>query len=139
MKKRLWAIAVILLCLPFFVHAQRGRDDIRRKPVKVETGKHPAPKWAATHDYKNDKFVYFPDYYLFYTPVRGYVYWSNNAWSSSQAMPAYVNDMNLIGARAEPLENIPAEGFPERDFPTYYKQYPASPAPRSGIPIPPLK
>ncbi|MBX2907706.1 MAG: hypothetical protein KF744_16800 [Taibaiella sp.] len=138
MKKGLWAVVVILFCIPFFSYAQRGRDDIRRKPIKVETGKHPTPKWAEAHGYKNDKFVYFPDYYLFYTPVRGYVYWSNNDWTSSQAMPAYVNDMNLIGARAEIL-NVPVAATPEQDFKRYYKEFPSEPSPRSGIPVPPMK
>jgi len=139
MKITLFITAVSLLTFPSLADAQIGRDDPRRKPVKVVAGERPAPKWAEAHEYKNDKFVYFPDYYLFYTPVRGYVYWSNNAWTSSQQMPAYVNDMNLIGARAEMLNKLPADAYPERDFPTYYKQYPAEPTPRSGIPTPPLK
>ena len=139
MIRRLPAIAAILLLLPFFSQAQRSREDKRRKPVKVVPAERPAPKWAEAHSYNNDKYVYFPDYYLFYSPVRGYVYWSNNAWTTSQAMPAYVNEMTLIGARAEMLDRVPVTGAPEREFKNYYKQYPAEPAPRSGIPVPRLE
>ena len=71
MTKRMLTIAAMLLTLPFFANAQRSREDKRRRPVKVVPAERPTPKWAEAHSYKNDKYVYFPDYYLFYSPVRG--------------------------------------------------------------------
>ena len=54
-------------------------------------------------------------------------------------MPAYVNEMTLIGARANVLDKVPVTDAPEREFKSYYKQYPAEPAPSSGIPVPRLE
>lgn len=126
------------LGLPLLAGAQVTRDGELRKPMREVVVKHRTPpKWAEAHGYHDDKYVYFPDYYIFYSPIRGYVYWSNNGWTTSQANPQYTSDMDLIEARAEILNNVPLDNYPERRIGNYMKQYPGNPTNRDGIPVPP--
>ena len=83
------------------------------------------PEWADNIDYKHDRAVYFPDYYTFYTPFRGYVYWTEDGWTASRELPAHLREVNLFEARKEVLEATEGEGFPEKDYAGYRDRFPA--------------
>jgi hypothetical protein len=91
-----------------------------QKKVKVDP-----PAWAKAHGYRHDKAVYFPDYHIFYTPFRGFIYWSDNAWKADREVPAVLKDVDLASARVAVLEDTEEESFPERDYMTYRDKYPA--------------
>jgi len=92
------------------------------------------PKWALSQGYLNDRHVYFPDYHLFYTPARGYVYWEDGRWINSAEVPAYMKGVDLRRAKAQILEED-GNGFPERNYRALKQQYPAEPVTVS-VPVP---
>jgi hypothetical protein len=96
------------------------------------------PSWALSQGYMNDRIVYFPDYYLFYTPGRGYVYWSNGQWTNSTEPPAFLQQADMRKAHAEILDNTDINAFPEKEFLKYKEQYPAEPV-EFAVPIPAVR
>jgi hypothetical protein len=93
------------------------------------------PSWALSQGYMNDRIVYFPDYYVFYTPARGYVYWNGNQWTNSTEIPSFLQPADMRKAHAEILDNTDIDGHPEQEFLKYKEQYPAEPVSFS-IPVP---
>jgi hypothetical protein len=73
----------------------------------------------------NDRIVYFPDYYVFYTPARGYVYWNNGQWANSTDLPSFLQQADMRKAHAEILDNTDIDAYPEKEFSRYKEQYPA--------------
>lgn len=86
-----------------------------------------APGWAMAHNYNNDRVVYFPDYYMFYQPGRGYTYWTDGAWQTMEAVPAYYKDVDWNGARVEILEGVDIDTVPEKEWVRYHEMYPSRP------------
>lgn len=94
------------------------------------------PTWAPAHHYAGDKYVYFRDYYTFYDPARGYVYWDkpNGRWVTSSSVPVYLNSVDLNAARMEILdENTTVQ--PETRIKVYREKYPAERV-KVVVPIP---
>ena len=109
-----------------------------RKEKKTQTRNNTAmPSWGKAQHYKNDRYVYFPDYYTFYSPERGYTYYQNGNWTSSANMPGYMNNADLNKARTHKLNDVPNSAYPEKDFSTYINQYPAQSNMNPSVPVPP--
>lgn len=137
MKHSLFTACMAFALLPAVACAQHTKG----KPMRAGSSQTPGfmPSWATAHNYKNDKYVYFPDYYTFYSPQRGYIYYKDGGWTSSLNMPTFMSRKDVNVARAQILDNVPMNSYPERDFSTYLNQYPAQPAMGGGNPVPPVK
>lgn len=94
----------------------------------------PSPSWGLSQGYLNDRLVYFPDFFVFYTPSRGYIYWDAGAWNNSFSIPVFLKGADLRKARTEILDE-PEDGKPEKKFAAYSEEYPAEAVPFT-IPVP---
>ena len=86
---------------------------------------YPAPFWASARNYANDRPVYFPDYYMFYTPGRGYTYWQDGAWHTSESYPDFYSSVDWTSANMHILTDADLSLHAENEFPRYREQYPA--------------
>lgn len=128
MKVKLLIGGLMLACLPFLVNAQ---VKINEKNGKVKTKSVPA--WGPAHHYVGDKYVYFPDYYTYYEPERGYVYWNKGTWTTTTTVPTYMSKVDLNRARVQVIEDMSVR--PETRYKTYIEQYPAQKV-EVTVPIP---
>ncbi|HXS37655.1 MAG TPA: hypothetical protein VN721_13205 [Flavipsychrobacter sp.] len=96
------------------------------------------PVWAKAKGYNMDAHVYFPDYYSFYDPNRGgYVFWNNNKWTFTPAVPPYMSKIDLSKSRVQILKGLSLDLHPELDYPRYMKLYPADPNSNAAdVPVP---
>jgi len=97
-----------------------------------------SPSWAKAKGYNMDAHVYFPDYYSFYDPNRGgYVFWNNNKWTFTPAIPPYMSKVDLSKSRVQILKGLSLDLHPELDYPRYMKLYPADPNSNAAdVPVP---
>lgn len=131
--------ALTITLLPHLLAAQEV-EPRSRKSVKTETRNNtPMPSWASAHNYHNDKYVYFPDYYTFYSPERGYIYWQPTGWATSANPPAYMTPVDLSKARLRVLRQVQNNANPEQEVAAYMQQYPASAHRSKDIPVPPAR
>jgi hypothetical protein len=120
MKSKLLA-GIMLICVPFFCSAQGKMKDKEYKGKMKMKGD---PQWASSHHYTGGKDVYFPDYYTFYDPQAGYVYWNSGKWETSATLPAFLSTVDLNNARVELIqENVITQ--PQKEYLIYKKRYPA--------------
>lgn len=132
MKLRYFVIAILIILIPVLCYSQ-GHGKHKSHKAKHSKVKHMSPGWGKKHGYQNNYHVYFPDYYTFYDPARGYVYWNNNYWVTSQSLPSFLTSVDLGRARIQILTNEPLSAHPEVRYHTYIGQYPAR---NIGISIP---
>lgn len=104
--------------------------DIKKKPRKAWERAEAAemkgpPAWAPAHGYRSDRHVYFPDYYTFYDPNRGYVYWQEDRWVTSRTLPVFMHGVDLNGARMNILDDVELSAKPEVEFRLWRERYPA--------------
>lgn len=123
MKSIILLAAIMLFCLPLTGNAQN---------VKTKT----KPKWITVQHYTMEQAVYFPDYRTFYDPGKGYYYYDNSKWISSETPPAYLNDVDLGAARMEYIEERTFD--PVKNYMKYGKMYPVQKV-YPGVPTPPLQ
>jgi hypothetical protein len=136
MKLKLIACAILLVCVPFFGNAQ---EKVKIKDDNGKTKTKTKPGWASAHKYNNDRVVYFPDYYTFYVPDRGYVYWKNSDWTASPTIPDYMSTADMDKARLQVIEDETTP-HPEAKYNKYKDMYPPRKAdPNEHIPIPTLR
>jgi hypothetical protein len=107
----------------------------KNKVVKVKNG---PPSWAKAHGYRNNRHVYFPDYYTFYDPNRGYVYWNDGNWIATPTVPSFLTTVDLGAARIHVLTNEQLTVRPETRYNTYVGQYPGRLV-GVAVPIPPRR
>lgn len=106
--------SVLLLILFSFVLLQAGAVGNKKK------------KKPATHPYAAYKTpIYFQDYYSFYDPKRGFVYFSDSMWHVTDTVPTFMKDATVGKARIQVLQD-PNERMPEDHFDQYLKMYPAN-------------
>src|SRR4051794_37619890 len=96
MKLRLSIGIFVLAYMPFLCCAQ-GKIKEKKGETKIKA----APAWSAADKYSGRQDVYFPDYYVFYDPERGYYYWSDNKWTTSDTIPAFMSGIDMDKARVE--------------------------------------
>jgi hypothetical protein len=119
MKLQLLAGGLLLICLPLLSNAQTKTKEYKHGSVKTKS----KPGWYTTHQVTEDKYVYFPDYYMFYEPDRGYVYWQNGKWTTSSSVPSYMQSVDLNSARIQTIDDMSTR--PEIKYKTYMQSYPA--------------
>ena len=147
MNMKLLAAGVALAFLPFFCNAQekvkiKQKDDgttkVKMDDEKVKIKSAP-PSWANAHGYRNNMHVYFPDYYTFYDPNRGYTYWDGDSWETTMTMPAFIADVDLNAARVEILNNARLEEHPELKYDIYMREFTAKPVTGVTVIVPPMR
>jgi hypothetical protein len=111
----------------------KGKQGTYKVKRSVATGgkttgvrRHGPPSWAPAHGYRANKHAYFPDYYTYYDPNRGYVYWNNNTWVTSRTIPSFLTTVNLGKARIQVLNDLNLSTRPESNYSTYMRLYPAN-------------
>ncbi|HTM66085.1 MAG TPA: hypothetical protein VL093_07185 [Flavipsychrobacter sp.] len=112
-----WLIILAIL-LPFQGSAQKNKPARTPKTTSAKTT-------TAFQPGKN--YAYFPDYYAFYDPARGYVYWDmqSNKWQTSQEMPLFMSKVDMSKVRVKIIDGLTLDLYPERNYPYYMKLYPA--------------
>ncbi len=99
-------------------------DRVGEDKTKVEYN---IPSWVATHGYRFDKHVYFPDLHTFYQPGRGYVYWNNGTWHSSMTTPSFLEGVDLNTVRVQMIDDIELNTAPETEYIRLRTAFPAQP------------
>lgn len=118
---RLLCCAMLFVSIPFFCGAQ-GKMKEKDRPGKSKMKA--SPSWASSHHYTNDRDVYFPDYYTFYDPERGYIYYNNGTWVNTTTVPSYMSTVDMNKARIEVIKED-VQMHPETKFTIYRQTYPA--------------
>lgn len=134
MKLRLLFGGLMLACLPLLCSAQ-GKTKTTEHNGKVKTKQ--SPSWAAAHHYTADRDVYFPDYYTFYDPERGYIYWNSGKWTTSTTVPSYMSNVDMNSARIQIIDED-THMRPEVKYKTYRETYPAQKV-EVTVPIPDVR
>ena len=57
---------------------------------------HPTPPWFYPNRVVNVRYVYFPDYTIYYDlTLRNYIYLDNGAWITVNVLPSRFNSINF--------------------------------------------
>jgi hypothetical protein len=102
-----------------------GNVKMKPKRMNDEVVVDGPPDWAPAHGYRRDRHVYFQDYYTFYDPNRGYVYWQGDRWVNSPTVPVFLDRVDLGKARIQVLNDLDLSVRPEERYQTYQQLYPA--------------
>lgn len=79
--------------------------------------------------------LYFQDYYSFYVPKRGYIYWKDSTWKITDTLPPFMKDIRTKKVHVQILKDE-TNRAPEDNFGEYMKQYPAQNlSPLATVPI----
>ena len=61
---------------------------------------HPTPPWFYPNRVVNVRYIYFPEYTIYYDlSLRTYIYMDNGIWISANVLPSRYNTLNLRHAR----------------------------------------
>ncbi|RYZ55927.1 MAG: hypothetical protein EOP49_01785 [Sphingobacteriales bacterium] len=96
------------------------------------------PSWAPAHGYRRNKHVYFQDYYTYYDPNRGYIYWNGSRWVSSSNVPGFLSKVDLSKSRVQILNDLDLARHPEDNYARYMRIYPAQRV-SVVVPVPALR
>lgn len=67
---------------------------------------HPMPDWFYPHRVVNVRYVYFPEYSIYYDiTLRNYLYWDSGVWLRVNVLPPRYNTFNLRRTRQIRVEN----------------------------------
>jgi hypothetical protein len=67
---------------------------------------HPTPPWFYPNRVVNVRYVYFPDYTIYYDlTLRNYIYFDNGAWITVNVLPTRFNGINLRRTKQVRVEN----------------------------------
>ena len=137
---RRWCIlmGLIVLLMPEMADAQRSNAKKQKSKKEVPARKREVPLAVGVgKDYTGNSHIYYPDYYAFYDPNRGYVYWNvqTNSWTTSQQVPAFMSNVDMRRTRVQILKGLSLDLYPERNYPNYMKLYPAK-LDNPSVPVP---
>jgi len=130
---RNWMIALLMIGICSVCEAQgkksKRRTDRVNEPVKQKT------QVAAA--FKSMQYVYFPDYYAFYDPDRGYIFWNDQtkSWNSSLEPPKFMSNVDMSKTRIQILKGLSLDLHPEQNYPNYMRLYPAQTT-NPDVPVP---
>jgi len=83
-------ISIVILLGAFLSLESCGPVIISSRPS------HPTPPWFYPNRVVNIRYVYFPDYTIYYDlTLREYIYLDNGAWISVSVLPTRFNGINL--------------------------------------------
>ncbi|SKA18509.1 hypothetical protein [Sediminibacterium ginsengisoli] len=133
MKKLILLTVLLTMIVPFAVKSQQQGSTAKKT---TDATIQDLPAWAQLQGYKNDSYVYFQDYYTFYSPGRGYIYWDADRWATTKKPPVNMSGANLGTARIQMLRDVSLDSFPERNFSSYRTRYPGQRVNGDSIPAP---
>ena len=112
---------------------QTGKARKERRP-EVPASQGFSPRAS---EFRSSQHVYFPDYYAFYDPNRGFVFWNaeSRSWQSSLEPPIFLKEVDMSHTRIQILKGLSLDLHPERNYPNYMKLYPAREA-DPKVPVP---
>jgi hypothetical protein len=67
---------------------------------------HPTPPWFYPNRVVNVRYIYFPDYTIYYDlTLRQYIYFDSGAWITVNVLPTRFNGINLRRSKQVRIEN----------------------------------
>ncbi|HRO42839.1 MAG TPA: hypothetical protein PL009_08395 [Flavipsychrobacter sp.] len=124
--KAIW-VGIMMFCA-ISTSAQTKMKDASPKAKKTaQAQKSTKASSSKKKSFHSSKPVYFPDYYAFYDPARGYVFWNEttHTWNESQQPPKFMMNIDMSKTRIQLIEGLHLDLRPEQNYPNYMKLYPA--------------
>lgn len=107
MKTLRYSIITLLMCT-FIGLESCGPIIISSRPS------HPTPSWFYPNRVINVRYVYFPDYMVYYDlSLRNYIYLENDVWITVSVLPTRFNTINLRRARQVRIDNYFGDNIKE--------------------------
>lgn len=138
----------LVCCMPLVSVAQTDHKESKvkvsyedsnvKKKIKIKSHLK-LPDWAEAQEYAGDVHLYLRDYYTFYDPTRGYVYWKDGEWVASPKVPEFLSSVDLKKARMHMLNELPLEERPEGRYKVYNRFYPAKEIEGSTAQVPKVR
>lgn len=116
-----WLIMLLTTVICLTAKAQTKRT--KRATKQVQKMEQQQSRFA----FEDNQYVYFPDYYAFYDPNRGYVFWNERTknWNSSLQPPKFMSNVDMSKTRVQILKGLSLDLHPEQNYPNYMRLYPA--------------
>ncbi len=93
-------ISIVILLGAFLSLESCGPVIISSRPS------YPTPPWFYPNRVVNIRYVYFPDYTIYYDlTLRKYIYLDNGAWITVNVLPSRFNGINLRRTKQVRVEN----------------------------------
>ncbi|MFC4634613.1 hypothetical protein ACFO3O_11880 [Dokdonia ponticola] len=111
MKKNTSSLVMILMSSALFL--------ISCGPIIISPHpQNPPPAWFYPDRIQSVRYVYFPDYVIYYDLLaRQYLYLENNSWIRVDVLPPRFKSINLNRSRY-----VRVRGYRERDIQTYHRE-----------------
>jgi hypothetical protein len=75
---------------------------------------HPTPAWFYPNRVVNVRYIYFPDYYIYYDlTLRQYIYLNNGVWVTVNVLPQRFSTVNLRRAKQVRINNYYGDNIRE--------------------------
>ncbi len=98
--KRIQSLAMTVLFMVVFSLEGCGPVIISSRP------QHPMPEWFYPHRVVNVRYVYFPEYSIYYDiTLRNYLYWDSGVWLRVNVLPSRYHNINFRKTRQIRVEN----------------------------------
>ncbi|SDS18084.1 hypothetical protein SAMN04515667_1590 [Formosa sp. Hel1_31_208] len=98
--KRIKIIYIVFLLGAFISLESCGPIIISSQPS------HPTPPWFYPNRVVNVRYVYFPEYTIYYDlTLRNYLYYENNVWIRVNVLPPRYNGLDFRRARQVRVQN----------------------------------
>ena len=98
--KRMHTFVMALILMVLFTLAGCGPVIISSRP------QHPMPPWFYPHRVVNVRYIYFPEYSVYYDiSLRNYIYWDSGVWIRVTVLPARYNSVNFRRAKQVRVQN----------------------------------
>lgn len=99
MKKRKHLLVILLFAF-MFITASCGPVVISSRPEM------PPPPWFYPNRVENVRYIYFPDYSIYYDlTLRNYIYFDNGVWLHVNLLPPRFNSINFRKSRRIHINN----------------------------------
>lgn len=93
-------ICLIALLVAFMSLESCGPVIISSRPS------HPTPPWFYPNRVVNVRYIYFPEYTIYYDlTLRNYLYFENNVWIRVNVLPSRYNGLDFRRARQVRVQN----------------------------------
>lgn len=122
--KRMKYLLLVIFILTVWATSAMAQSRQQKKNRKIN--RQEAPKQTA----------YYPDFYTFYDPQRGYIYWQDSSWYVSRERPKFMKETRKGKVRVELLHDRTIGTYPEDNAERYMQLYPAqNVTPTTPVPI----
>lgn len=118
--KTIVLISLMLLCIPHFAIAQKGKGHAKKQVKYKENYKHDAvayhyhktkrkgpPDWAPANGYRH-RYVFFPEHRCYYDNYNGfYIFKKGSVWVTSYNRPWFILNISTTKKVELNIDNIP--------------------------------